>query len=206
MTTMTMGRLFVISAPSGAGKTTLLSRVMARIPGLAFSVSHTTRMARPGEKQGVDYHFVSKPEFLTMIDAGRFLEHAEVHGNLYGTAKSGIRQQLEEGLDVILDIDVQGAAILRRTGQMAAAYVFIAPPSMAELEKRLRGRGTESEDRIQLRLQNARQELQAAGEYEYLIINEDLAETADLLGAIILAERARAHRLPSGKPIGSVAG
>lgn len=203
---MTTGRLFVISAPSGAGKTTLLSRVMARIPGLAFSVSHTTRMPRPGETQGVDYHFVSRPEFLAMIDAGRFLEHAEVHGNLYGTAKSGIRQQLEEGIDVILDIDVQGAAILRRTGQIEAAYVFIAPPNMAELEKRLRGRGTESEDRIQLRLQNARQELQAAGEYEYLIINEDLAETADLLGAIILAERARAHRLPSGKPIGSVAG
>lgn len=203
---MTTGRLFVISAPSGAGKTTLLSRVMARIPGLAFSVSHTTRMPRPGETQGVDYHFVSRPEFLAMINAGRFLEHAEVHGNLYGTAKSGIRQQLEEGIDVILDIDVQGAAILRRTGQIEAAYVFIAPPNMAELEKRLRGRGTESEDRIQLRLQNARQELQAAGEYEYLLINEDLAETADLLGAIILAERARAHRLPSGRPIGSVAG
>jgi len=203
---MTMGRLFVISAPSGAGKTTLLSRVMARIPRLAFSVSHTTRMPRPGEKEGVDYHFVSRTEFLAMIEADRFLEHAEVHGNLYGTAKSGIRQQLEEGFDVILDIDVQGAAILRRTGQLAAAYVFIAPPSMAELEKRLRGRGTECEDRIQLRLQNARQELQAAGEYEYLIINEDLAETADLLGAIVLAERARAHRLPSGEPIGSVAG
>ena len=203
---MTMGRLFVISAPSGAGKTTLLSRVMARIPGLAFSVSHTTRVPRPGEREGIDYNFIAKAEFLAMIDAGRFLEHAEVHGNLYGTAKSGIRQQLEKGIDVILDIDVQGAAILRRTGQMAAAYVFIAPPSMAELEKRLRGRGTESEDRIQVRLQNARQELQAAGEYEYLIVNEDLAETADLLGAIILAERARAHRLPSGKPIESVAG
>lgn len=202
---MTTGRLFVISAPSGAGKTTLLSKVMARIPRLAFSVSHTTRRPRPGESEGIDYHFVAKTEFLAMIDAGRFLEHAEVHGNLYGTAKTEIRQQLEEGIDVILDIDVQGARILRRTGQMTAAYVFIAPPSMAELEKRLRGRGTEREDLIQLRLQNARQELQAAAEYEYLIVNEDLAEAADLLGSIILAERAKAHRLPSGKPIGSIA-
>ena len=203
---MTIGRLFVISAPSGAGKTTLLSRVMARIPRLVFSVSHTTRAPRPGEEEGVDYHFVSKDEFLAMIAAGRFLEHAEVHGNLYGTSESDIRQQLEEGFDVILDIDVQGARILRRTGQMAAAYVFIAPPGMDELERRLRGRGTESEERIRLRLQNARQELQAAREYEYLIINEDLAAAADLLASIILAERAKGHRLPSGKPIGGVAG
>lgn len=203
---MTTGRLFVISAPSGAGKTTLLSRVMARIARLAFSVSHTTRAPRPGEHDGVDYHFVDKAEFLAMIAGGLFLEHAEVHGNLYGTAQAGIRQQLEEGIDVILDIDVQGAEILRRTGQMPAAYVFIAPPSMAELERRLRGRGTESEERIQLRLQNARQELRAATQYEYLIVNEDAAVAADLLGAIVLAERARAHRLPSGKPIGGVVG
>jgi guanylate kinase len=201
---MTTGRLFVISAPSGAGKTTVLGRVMSRLPKLAFSVSHTTRSPRPGERDGGDYHFVSREEFLSMIDAGSFLEHAEVHGNLYGTARSGICQQLEEGIDVVLDIDVQGAAILRRTAEMAAVFVFIAPPSMIELEKRLRGRGTESEERIRLRLQNARQELAAAGEYEYLLINEDLEETASLLAAIILAERARAHRLPSGEPIGSV--
>lgn len=203
---MTTGRLFVISAPSGAGKTTLLSRVMARIARLAFSVSHTTRAPRPGERDGVDYHFIDKTEFLAMIAGGRFLEHAEVHGNLYGTAEAGIRQQLEEGIDVILDIDVQGAEIVRRSGQMPAAYVFIAPPGMAELERRLRGRGTESEERIQLRLQNARQELRAAAQYEYLIVNEEVAAAAELLAAIILAERARAHRLPSGKPIGSVAG
>jgi guanylate kinase len=201
---MTIGRLFVISAPSGAGKTTLLSRVMARIPGLVFSVSHTTRLPRPGECDGVDYHFVSHADFLAMIDQGSFLEHAEVHGNLYGTSRSTVQKQLEAGKDVVLDIDVQGAAILRASGQLEAAYVFIAPPGMAELEKRLRGRGTESEERIRLRLKNARQELQAAGQYEYLIINEDIAEATDLLAAIILAERARAHRLPSGKPIGKV--
>ncbi len=203
---MTTGRLFVISAPSGAGKTTLLGRVMARIPRLVFSVSHTTRAPRPGEKEGIDYYFVSQAEFLRMIEAGMFLEHAEVHGNLYGTSESDIRQQLEEGVDVILDIDVQGAQILRSTGQMTAAFVFIAPPSMAELEKRLRGRGTENEERIQLRLQNARQEMQVAKEYEYLVINDDLDETENLLASIILAERARAHRLPSGKPIGRIAG
>lgn len=201
---MTIGRLFVISAPSGAGKTTLLSRVMARIPGLVFSVSHTTRLPRPGECDGVDYHFVSRADFLAMIDRGSFLEHAEVHGNLYGTSRPAVRQQLDAGKDVVLDIDVQGAAILRDSGQLEAAYVFIAPPGMAELEKRLRGRGTENEERIRLRLKNARQELQAAGQYEYLIINEDITEAADLLTAIILAERARAHRLPSGKPIGKV--
>lgn len=201
---MTTGRLFVISAPSGAGKTTLLSRVMARIPGLVFSVSHTTRLPRPGECDGVDYHFVTPDDFLAMIDRGSFLEHAEVHGNLYGTSREAVRKQLEAGKDVVLDIDVQGAAILRDSGQLEAAYVFIAPPGMAELEKRLRGRGTESEERIRLRLKNARQELQAAGQYEYLIINEDIADAAELLAAIILAERARSHRLPSGKPIGKV--
>jgi guanylate kinase len=201
---MTIGRLFVISAPSGAGKTTLLSRVMARIPGLVFSVSHTTRLPRPGECDGVDYHFVSHADFLAMIDQGNFLEHAEVHGNLYGTSRSAVQKQLEAGKDVVLDIDVQGAAILRGSGQLEAAYVFIAPPGMAELEKRLRGRGTESEERIRLRLKNARHELQAAGQYEYLVINEDIAEATELLAAIILAERARAHRLPSGKPIGKV--
>ncbi|EKD34486.1 MAG: hypothetical protein ACD_75C02318G0002 [uncultured bacterium] len=199
---MTTGRLFVISAPSGAGKTTLLSRVMARIPGLVFSVSHTTRMPRPGERDGIDYHFIPQDEFLAMIDRGHFVEHAEVHGNLYGTSREAVKKQLEQGVDVILDIDVQGAAILRSSGQLDAAYIFIAPPSMTELEKRLRGRGTEIEERIQLRLHNARQELQAASQYEYLIINEDLADAAELLAAIILAERARAHRLPSGKPIG----
>ncbi|KJR97130.1 MAG: guanylate kinase [Desulfobulbaceae bacterium BRH_c16a] len=198
---MTIGRLFVISAPSGAGKTTLLSHVMARIPGLVFSVSHTTRLPRPGERDGIDYHFVGRDEFHSMIEQGRFLEYAEVHGNLYGTSQAAIRQQLEEGIDVVLDIDVQGAAILRNSGQMDAASIFISPPSMAELEKRLRGRGTESEERVRLRMKNARQELQAVEQYEYLIINEDLADAADLLAAVILAERARAHRLPSGKPI-----
>jgi guanylate kinase len=201
---MTTGKLFVISAPSGTGKTTLLRRVMAHLPGLSFSVSHTTRPPRPGEKNGIDYHYVSKAEFLAMIDQGLFLEHAEVHANLYGTSWAAIDQQCQAGLDVILDIDVQGASILRRSRQLAAAYIFISPPSIAELEKRLRGRGTESEEMLAIRLANARIEVQAVKEYEYLVINDQLEETVDLLSSIIVAERARAHRFPSGQPIGDI--
>ena len=200
---MTAGRLFVISAPSGAGKTTLLKRVMANVPGVVFSISHTTRKPRPGELDGVDYHFVSRSEFLAMIDEELFLEYAEVHDNLYGTSIAAIGVQLLEGKDVILDIDVQGAAILRKNDQLRATHIFISPPDLHELERRLRGRGTESEEMIKVRLKNAATEMAAADAYEYLIINDQIAEAANVLTAIILAERARAHRLPSGKPIRS---
>lgn len=198
---MNVGRLFVISAPSGAGKTTLLRRVMARIPRLVFSVSHTTRAPREGEKTGVDYHFVSRGTFERMITDGLFLEHAAVHNNLYGTSRKTVEEQLAEGVDVILDIDVQGAAIIRRMVSVKAAYIFIAPPSMAELERRLRGRGTEQEDLVALRLKNAKAELQAAREYDYLLINDNLDEAEVVLSAIIVAERAKAHRRISGEPI-----
>ena len=198
---MTVGRLFVISAPSGAGKTTLLKKVMSDIPGLVFSISHTTREPRPGERDGVDYYFVSRAEFLTMIDKKLFLEYANVHDNLYGTSIDAIGLQLQNGLDVILDIDVQGAAILRKKGQPEATHIFISPPNLVELERRLRGRGTESEKVIEVRLKNAATEMSAAAAYEYLIINDKVDEAANLLASIILAERARAHRLPSGKPI-----
>lgn len=201
---MTAGRLFVISAPSGAGKTTLLKRVMADVTGLVFSISHTTREPRAGERDGVDYHFVSHAEFLSMIDQELFLEYAEVHDNLYGTSVESIGVQLQEGLDVILDIDVQGAAILREKGQPEATHIFVSPPNLIELERRLRGRGTESEDKIRVRLKNAETEMSAAGEYEYLIINEDVDVASNLLSSIILAERARAHRLPSGKPMSKI--
>jgi len=201
---MTTGRLFVVSAPSGTGKTTLLKRVMHRLPGLAFSVSHTTRAPRSGEKDGADYHFVSPTQFQEMIDRKLFLEHAKVHANLYGTSWASIKQQLAEGVDVILDIDVQGAAIVRRSGGLEATHIFISPPSLAELERRLRGRGTESEEMIAVRLDNARIEIGAIREYEYLIVNDQLEATADLLASIIVAERARAHRLPSGEPIGDI--
>lgn len=201
---MTAGRLFVISAPSGAGKTTLLKRVMADVTGLVFSISHTTREPRAGERDGVDYHFVSHAQFLSMIDQELFLEYAEVHDNLYGTSVESIGVQLQEGLDVILDIDVQGAAILREKGQPEATHIFVSPPNLIELERRLRGRGTESEDKIRVRLKNAETEMSAADEYEYLIINEDVDVASNLLSSIILAERARAHRLPSGKPMSKI--
>lgn len=198
---MSVGKLFVISAPSGTGKTTILKRVMARLQGLSFSISHTTRSPRQGEENGIDYHFINKDEFLAMIEQGLFLEHAAVHAHLYGTSRAAIDQQRKAGIDVILDIDVQGASILRRSQHLDATHIFIAPPSLTELEKRLRGRGTESEEMLGIRLANARIEMQAASEYEYLVINDQLEETVDLLASIIVAERARGHRLPSGQPI-----
>jgi guanylate kinase len=201
---MTTGKLFVVSAPSGAGKTTLLKRVMSALPGLVFSISHTTRQPRQGEQDGVDYHFVSQAQFLDMIDRELFLEYAEVHDNFYGTSKDAIGLQLEDGLDVVLDIDVQGAAILRKKGQPEAAHIFISPPDLSELERRLRGRGSESEESVKLRLINAATEIKSAAEYEYLIINDNVDEAANLLSSIILAERARAHRMPSGKKISDI--
>jgi len=198
---MTTGKLFILSAPSGAGKTTLLKRVMADLPGLAFSVSHTTRLPRTGEVDGVDYHFVSRARFEAMRDQGGFLEWAEVHGNLYGTSRPAVLAQLATGLDVILDIDVQGAAILRESAAIPAASLFISPPSLSELERRLRGRETDSEETILLRLKNARQEMQAAVNYEYLIINDHLEQAVDTLRAIVIAERSRGHRLPTGQSI-----
>ena len=156
---MSRGNLFVISAPSGAGKSTLLKRLLAEVPNLAFSVSHTTRAPRPGESNGREYHFVDRPTFARMRDDQAFLEWAEVHGNLYGTSRAAIEAQQAKGLDVFLDIDVQGARQLRDCGHPGAIFLFIAPPSWAELEKRLRGRGTDPEETVQLRLNNARREM-----------------------------------------------
>jgi len=198
---MSTGRLFVVSAPSGAGKTTLLKEVMDRIQGLAFSVSHTTRLPRRGEKNGCDYHFIDRQEFELMREKGAFLEWAEVHGNLYGTSLTAIQQQLDIGFDIVLDIDVQGAALIRESGRVEASFIFIAPPSLDELEKRLRGRGTDSEEIIRLRLTNAAQEIKEARKYQYLIINDEFDEAVDILRAIILAERAKDHQFLSGKPM-----
>jgi guanylate kinase len=203
---MSEGRLFVISAPSGAGKSTLLKRVMARVSGLSFSVSHTTRKPRTGEEDGVDYHFTSPDIFLGMVKKGLFLEHAEVHGNLYGTSLLSVLEQLIKGIDIVLEIDVQGASIVRRSDIVEGVHIFIAPPCLAELEKRLRGRDTESEEHLKVRLKNAEIEMQAACKYDYLIVNEHLDEAVDLLVAIVWAERARSRRFPSGKPITGITG
>ncbi|PID74966.1 MAG: guanylate kinase [Desulfobacterales bacterium] len=195
------GRLFIISAPSGAGKTTLLQKVMAKIPGLVFSISHTTREPRANEKNGVDYHFVSRSDFLLLREKGVFLESAEVHNNFYGTSRDTVLDQLDAGLDVILDIDVQGAAILRDMISLNAAFIFVVPPSFAELERRLRQRQTEDEAKCRLRAENARKELTEAEKYHYLLVNDDLEQAAAMLSAIILAERAGQHRSFSGEPI-----
>ncbi len=193
--------LFVISAPSGAGKTTLLKRVMANLPGLSFSVSHTTRKPRKGESEGVDYTFVNRRQFEEIRDQepSGFLEWAEVHGNLYGTSRSGVAARFKKGDDVVLDIDVQGAHQVRETTD--AVFIFIAPPSLEELAQRLQNRGTESEDTLALRLDNARRELTAAPEYDYLIVNDRLETAIDTLRAIIIAERSKRRRDPEGNPI-----
>lgn len=194
------GILFVLSAPSGGGKTTILKKVMAGLPGLVFSVSHTTRPSRPGEKDGRDYHFVSRESFLDIRsnEASGFLEWAEVHGNLYGTGRAEVERHLSSGLDVILDIDVQGAMQVRENSKPVT--VFIAPPSIDELESRLHSRGTETKGDLQVRLENAKKELSYAHSYDYLIINDQLQRAVESLRAIIVAERCRRRRTPDGHP------
>lgn len=197
---MSKGILFVISAPSGTGKTTLLKRVMATLGNLEFSISHTTRQPRQGEQDGRDYHFVSRERFEGMIGDGLFLEWARVHDNLYGTSIGAVESQLAGGKDVILDIDVQGASIIRESGQEAVS-IFIAPPSLGVLEARLRGRKTDSEETIALRLKNARDEMAEAGSYDYFLINDQLDEAVQTLSAVIVAERSRRRRRPDGEPV-----
>jgi guanylate kinase len=198
---MNNGLLLVLSAPSGCGKTTIVNRVMTTLPGLVFSVSHTTRLPRPGEKDGVHYHFVEGAVFSAIRNQQPtgFLEWAEVHGNMYGTSCEEVAKHQQAGCDVILDIDVQGAAQVRQRG--IPVTIFIAPPSLAELERRLRGRGTENETTIAVRLNNARKELACVGAYDYLIINDRLDDAVDCLRSIIIAERCRHRRALSGQPM-----
>lgn len=195
------GQLFIISAPSGAGKTTILGRVMTELPGLAFSVSHTTRPPRAGEVDGRDYHFVDRPTFERLRAAGDFLEWAEVHNNLYGTSRSAVAGQLAAGSDVILDIDVQGARQVRQLPELAPVSLFILPPSLVELEKRLSGRGTDKPEVIRLRLENAAREIGQCGGYDHRIINDQLEEAVEMVKAVILAARSRSGRDRSGRPL-----
>ncbi len=188
------GTLFVVSAPSGAGKTTLCREVRRRVPDLAYSVSVTTRAPRLGEIDGTDFHFVTAARFREMLDRGDFAEWATVHGNLYGTRARALEDALNSGRDVLLDIDAQGATQLRERYR-EAVLVFIAAPSMAELEQRLRERGSDAESEIQRRLSRAREEIALWRQYQYLIVNRDLKEAAEQLEAIVLAERCRTARL-----------
>ncbi len=194
------GTLFVVSAPSGAGKSTILRRVLAGIPAAAFSVSHTTRPPRPGEEHGRDYFFVSQEEFAAMRRSGAFLEAAEVHGNWYGTSRGAVEEMLGRGVDVLLDIDVQGALQVRAAG-LVAVFVFIVPPSLAELERRLRGRGTDSDEVIRRRLANAREELLAASRYDHIVVNDDLDRAVAMVQAVILARRSQFRRGYDNSPL-----
>ena len=195
------GILFVISAPSGTGKTTILKKVMARLPGLNFSVSHTTRKPRADEQNGRDYFFVERSIFEQMIAKEQFIEWARVHDNYYGTSIAAVSERLGEGEDIILDIDVQGAAIIRKSKSVSAVQIFIAPPGQKALEERLRGRNTEDEQTILLRLKNALEEMKAARAYDYLVVNDNLEEAIETLMAIIVAERARVRRRRTGEPV-----
>ncbi|MEW6220344.1 MAG: guanylate kinase [Thermodesulfobacteriota bacterium] len=198
---MSGGSLFVVSAPSGAGKSTILGRVIAGTPNLTFSVSHTTRSPRPGEEDGVHYHFVRREAFVAMQAAGAFLEWAEVHGNLYGTSRLAVESQLGQGLDVVLDIDTQGAAQIRRSRDLPALFIFILPPSWAELERRLRGRGTDPPEVVARRLANARQELASLPLYDFAVENDSLEEAVETMRAIIVASRSRRRCRPDGRPL-----
>jgi guanylate kinase len=186
------GRLFVITAPSGAGKTSLIEALMREDPSLRLSISYTTRPPRPGERDGIEYHFVDDAAFLSMRGRGEFLESAEVHGYRYGTAKAVITQALARGQDLILEIDWQGAQ------QVRALYpdcveIFVLPPSIEELERRMRARGKDSDAVIRRRLENAREELEHASEFKYRIINKDFEAAKGELSEIIRNERAKPH-------------
>lgn len=183
------GHLFIVSAPSGAGKTTLCERLVEQMPQLRMSRSYTSRNARPGETDGVDYNFVTRDRFEEMIAAGDFLEWADVFGNLYGTCASDTGRMLADGNDVVLVIDVQGArqVRLKRPG---ATTVFVMPPSFPILEQRLRGRSKDSEEAIQRRLQVARDEVASFTEYDFIVVNDELTAAVDRLRGIVLAARA----------------
>ena len=184
------GKLIVVSGPSGAGKSTVISRVMQRRHDLCFSVSATTRDPRPGEVNGVDYFFVSWDEFDRMIGEDELLEHAEYVGNCYGTPRAYVAAKQREGMNVLLDIEVQGARQVRERVP-EAIKIFVIPPTLQVLEQRLRGRGTETEEQIQRRLARARGEYREADFYDYVVINDNLETAANELNAIITAELCR---------------
>ena len=188
------GLLFIVSAPSGAGKTTLVERLVEQTPNLKMSRSYTSRKARGGETDGVDYNFVSRERFEQMIADGDFLEWANVFGNLYGTCASDTEAALVSGEDVVLVIDVQGARTVRSRGILATT-VFVMPPSFEILEQRLRGRSKDPEEAVQCRLRVAREEVASFADYDYVVVNDELTAAVDRLRSIVVAERARLHRM-----------
>lgn len=184
------GILFVISSTSGGGKTTLVGRLLDALPDLAVSVSHTTRQPRPGEVHGTDYHFVSVDEFQRMVGENEFVEWANVYEELYGTSEKAIQKILEEGFDVLLDIDVQGGTQIRERFP-DSVLIFIVPPGREELERRLLKRGTETPSEIEVRMAQADKELALIPFYDYAVANENLDSAADALRCIVVAERCK---------------
>jgi guanylate kinase len=181
---MRVGHLFIISGPSGAGKGTLVKELVRRNPETWVSVSATTRCPRPGERDGVDYYFLTPGEFEGRVRAGEFLEHAEVHGNRYGTLRRSVERRLSHGLDVILEIDPQGAFQVRK--QMnGSRLIFVKTPSTDDLEKRIRNRGAETDEQIRTRLETARKELELEGSYDHVVLNDDVSRATDDLIAYI---------------------
>lgn len=181
---MRSGELFIISAPSGTGKTTLVKRLVGTVPDVVFSVSHTTRPRRPGEVEGSDYFFVDRTSFEQMVARGEFLEYAEVFGNLYGTARAAVADPMARGKSVLLDIDWQGARMVREAMPQARS-IFILPPSRGELERRLRDRGQDSDEVIARRMRDAAAEMSHHDEYDYIVVNDDLESALADLGAIV---------------------
>ena len=187
------GLLFVITAPSGAGKSSLIDALLKDDARLRLSVSYTTRAPRPGEANGREYHFVDEPMFIAMLNRGEFLESAEVHGYRYGTSQAVIREALARGQDLVLEIDWQGAQQVRKLHPQCVG-VFILPPSVAELERRMRSRGQDADAVIQRRLASAEEEMSHAPEFDYVMINKDFDEAKQDLQAIIRVERLRKAR------------
>ena len=186
---MSEGIPFVVAAPSGTGKTTVCRRVVASDSRIVFSVSHTTRAMRAGEREGHDYHFVSEEEFRALVDAGAFLEHARYNQCHYGTSWRSLAAPLEQGLDVLLEIEIQGASQVRER-RKDARFVFLLPPSMGELRHRLEARQTDSPEQIARRLARAEEEIEAVLDFDYAVVNDDLDRCVASVAAIIAAERA----------------
>ncbi|HEX5353800.1 MAG TPA: guanylate kinase [Rhodanobacteraceae bacterium] len=187
------GTLFIVAAPSGAGKSTLVNALLEREPGIVLSISHTTRRPRPGDTDGVQYHFVDRATFERMVARGEFLEHAEVFGNCYGTSRGAAAPILATGHDVLLEIDWQGAAQVRRA-MPECVSVFILPPSRAELERRLRARATDSEATIEKRLVASREEIAHADEFDCIVVNDRFEDAVAQLRAIV-------HAAHTGRPL-----